>query len=355
MPTREFDLLVYIGRFQPFHKGHKHVIDIALERADRVAIIIGSHDRPRSPRNPWLSFERMAMIRACYKPQEAARLVFVPQTDHTYNLDKWLSGVETGVYTAAFQRWKPDAWKIGLIGFDKDESSFYLSHFPQWESVYYDPNRMINATDIRKYYFGEDTRMTGEQAAALLPGEVQEYLEEWASSQDFLKVSDEWAFINAYKEQWGNGPFFTADNVVTQHAHVLLIERKDNPGSGLWALPGGFVGMNERVKAAGLRELTEETSITAFPENNLDGTELQKSIVASRMFDDPQRSERGRIITQAYHRRLFGKELPKVKGRDDARRAFWQPLSNLDRRVMFEDHYDIIEAMTGVEPQNRRT
>ncbi len=52
---------------------------------------------------------------------------------------------------------------------------------------------------------------------------------------------------------------FTADAVVTQHAHVLLIERKDNPGRGLKALPGGFVGKKERVKAAFIRELNAET------------------------------------------------------------------------------------------------
>jgi len=342
--VRDFDLLAYIGRFQPFHNGHKHVIDIALERAERVAVVIGSHDKPRSPRNPWYTHERAEMIRACYSPSEQARLLFVPQVDHTYNLDKWLAGVTTGVYTAAWIKWKPDAWKIGLIGFDKDDTSFYLHHFPQWNPVYYDPRKIINATDIRRSYFDMNNSLPAVYAERdVLPPATLEFMQKFAVTYDYLDVRDEWKAIEAYKRAWAFSPFAptfqTADAIVVQAGHVLLVQRDTAPGKGLWALPGGFVNPGEKVKDAALRELKEETKI------RISGAQLRGSIVAQRMFDDPNRSERGRTVTQAYLIRLNEKTLPKVEGASDARQAKWVPLGQLTRTNMFEDHFDIIEAM----------
>lgn len=50
--TFEFDFLVFIGRFQPFHKGHAKVLRQALESASQVIILAGSAHQPRSTRNP---------------------------------------------------------------------------------------------------------------------------------------------------------------------------------------------------------------------------------------------------------------------------------------------------------------
>ena len=46
--TKHYQYLVFIGRFQPFHRGHKAVIDEALKRADKVIMLIGSANLPRS-------------------------------------------------------------------------------------------------------------------------------------------------------------------------------------------------------------------------------------------------------------------------------------------------------------------
>jgi len=50
---KEFDLLVFVGRFQPFHKEHKRVIDIALEKSRHVLILVGSAGKARTIRNPF--------------------------------------------------------------------------------------------------------------------------------------------------------------------------------------------------------------------------------------------------------------------------------------------------------------
>lgn len=341
----KYDLLVYIGRFQPFHNGHKDVIDTALSQAERVVVVIGSHDRPRTPKNPWTSEERAQMIRSCFSEEDQRRLSFAPVVDHLYNFDRWLAAVDSAVtstkfmYNTGLRR----PYKIGLIGLNKDQSSFYLHHFPQWESVPYAPKQMINATDIRNSYFNDDNLFSTNDH---LPDTVKEILGDFEWTLAFDELVGEHQFLLKHKEMWSKAPypptFQTADAIVVQAGHVLLVERADCPGRGLLAIPGGYVGQNETVETAALRELKEETKI------DVPMAVLKGSIAKSRMFDDPSRSERGRIITQAYLIRLNDKVLPKVKGDSDAKKAIWVPISNLSRTKLFEDHYDILETMVSI-------
>ena len=69
---------------------------------------------------------------------------------------------------------------------------------------------------------------------------------------------------------------------------VLLIERKHDPYAGTWALPGGFVEMDEELHAAALRELAEETNVTDVYLEQL------------YTFGEPLRDPRTRVITVAY-------------------------------------------------------
>ncbi|MGB3620855.1 MAG: adenylyltransferase/cytidyltransferase family protein, partial [Ketobacter sp.] len=63
MNNTPYDFLVFIGRFQPFHKGHLSVIEAGLKQAKQLIILCGSAHQPRSARNPWSPPEREAMIR----------------------------------------------------------------------------------------------------------------------------------------------------------------------------------------------------------------------------------------------------------------------------------------------------
>ena len=58
----KYDYAVFIGRFQPFHVGHYHVVTEALKIAKEVILVIGSHDRPRDIRNPFTTQERIEII-----------------------------------------------------------------------------------------------------------------------------------------------------------------------------------------------------------------------------------------------------------------------------------------------------
>ena len=136
--------------------------------------------------------------------------------------------------------------------------------------------------------------------------------------------------------------FVTTDNVVIRSGHVLLIKRRYNPGKGLWALPGGFLDVSEKIEDGAVRELKEETRI------NITKKELRKSIVESKVFDHPNRSLRGRTITHAYLYDLGYGQLPEIKANDDASGAHWVPLSEAHRmeEFFFEDHYDILVQLT---------
>jgi bifunctional NMN adenylyltransferase/nudix hydrolase len=147
--------------------------------------------------------------------------------------------------------------------------------------------------------------------------------------------------ISKYKAAWATAPFpptfVTADVVCVCSGHVLLITRGD---SGEYALPGGFIKQNERVQDAALRELKEETGI------RVDKIILESSIIESRVFDFPDRSERGRTITHGFYIKLKDGRLPEVRGNDDAASAFWMPIAEVFRneRKFFEDHASIIQC-----------
>jgi len=170
-------------------------------------------------------------------------------------------------------------------------------------------------------------------------------LEKFKTTKTYEQVANEFNFVKKYKSAWDKAPytpmFITVDAVVVQSGHILLIERKAQPGKGLMALPGGFLDANETLKTAVIRELREETRI------KVPAPVLAGSITKQQVFDDPYRSARGRTVTHAYLIELKDGELPKVKGGDDAAKAFWVPFAEIKPEMMFEDHFHIIQAMVG--------
>jgi bifunctional NMN adenylyltransferase/nudix hydrolase len=148
-----------------------------------------------------------------------------------------------------------------------------------------------------------------------------------------------------YKKQYSSLPyapvFVTTDAVVICSGHILMIRRKSEPGKGLWALPGGFLNAqtDRSIQDAMIRELREETGIKV-PSPVLIG-----NINKVRVFDAIDRSTRGRTITHVFKIDLPDGVLPKVRGIDDADKARFMPLSELDSAVCFEDHFEIISSL----------
>lgn len=335
--------LVFIGRFQPFHLGHKAVIDAALEKAENVIVLIGSANVPRSPRNPFTTHEREQMILGAYSETDAKRIHCVALADALYNDTRWLKNVQSAVLSVTDDL----SGNIGIIGHLKDRSSYYLALFPHWGAESIANYQNLSATPLRNAY------LLGQKSANDLnnepiPESTRQFLIEFAKTGDFKILNAEAKFVADYKHQWQAAPyppiFSTVDAVVVQSGHVLLIERGGQPGVGQWALPGGFLNPDEALMDACIRELIEETQI------DVSENELKQSYQRQLTFDDPDRSPLGRVITQAFYFELDSKEkgLPKIKGSDDAARAFWLPLAKLDSKQMFQDHLAVIQKLIGI-------
>lgn len=345
---RKHKLVVLIGRFQPLHRAHVEIIRRALELGERVVILVGSSLLPRTYKNPWSFDERRTMIL-----NEINEL----------GLDTYRLSVESLVDMNDDQAWAAQVQKIvslkhavgnergkavrdiAVIGHNKDESTYYLNMFPQWDLIDIEPIEPLNATDIREIYFKPNVNMS--YLTTVLPKSTQRFLSAFAGTDDFNQVVRERQHIEQYKLQYKHLPyepiFVTVDNVIFQSGHVLMVKRRSEPGKGLWALPGGFVnaGTDRSLEDAALRELKEETGI------KVPVPVLRGSIKGSKVFDKMDRSARGRTITHAFHMVLPDGELPKVKGMDDAEVAQWVPIAAVQRQECFEDHYLIIQHFLG--------
>jgi len=353
-----FDYLVFIGRFEPFHNGHAAVARHALARARKLIFLVGSADTPRTIKNPWTVAERMVMIRSALADADE-RLLVHSLHDHLYNESQWIAAVQRTVAEAI----KADAAeartmggarpepRIGLIGQDKDASSYYLREFPQWPLVDVAHTQALSSTELRRYLF-EANRLDSHGGLMLIranvPGPVFDMLDAFRkNSPAFAQLVEEYRFIEKYRAAWADAPyaptFVTTDAVVVHSGHVLLVRRRAEPGKGLWALPGGFVGQHETIFEACLRELREETRL------KLPAPVLKGSLKQQHVFDHPDRSLRGRTITHAYHFDFPLGDLPEVRGGDDADKARWIPVSEALEMgpQLYEDHLHILEYFLG--------
>jgi bifunctional NMN adenylyltransferase/nudix hydrolase len=346
----DYDYLVFIGRFEPFHNGHLAVARYALTRSRKLIFLVGSADMPRTIKNPWSVPERAVMIQSALAAQ-ADRLLVRPLRDHLYNESQWIAAVQRTVAEAiAADGGSVDA-KVGLVGKEKDSSSYYLREFPQWDLLDVKHTETLSATELRRYLY-EANQIDSHGGLMLIranvPGPVFDMLEAFRkNSPVFRQLVAEHHFIDTYRTAWADAPypptFVTTDAVVVHSGHVLLVRRRAEPGKGLWALPGGFVGQDESIRDACLRELREETRL------KIPAPVLRGSLKGTHVFDHPERSLRGRTITHAFHFEFPAGDLPDVRGGDDADKARWIPVSEaLDMGPqLFEDHLHILEFFLG--------
>jgi cytidyltransferase-related domain len=356
MPT--YDYLVFIGRFQPFTNAHLDIIKTALQSAKHVIVLVGSANSARCPRNPFTFAERQQMIsksimRDSFAPT-AERLHILPLADCPYNDEKWKAGVQRAAASViARTNENPNHYaNVGLIGHNKDASSFYLKMFPQWGSVNVESKHNgLNATSIRKAYFREYVWVDG--IAIDVPAPTAGFMKEFLGTKEWINLYGWYEHDRNYK--WKNEPINCSDVVAIQSGHILLVTRGNVNGKGQLALPGGHKEKNETFRQCAIRELKEETFISdgrgEIPKGVLAGYIGDRSrpeLPESRMFDDPYRSSRGCVTTMAFLFRFpDNKELFKVIGADDAEYAQWVPLGDLKPEMFFEDHYHIIDTMLG--------
>jgi bifunctional NMN adenylyltransferase/nudix hydrolase len=301
---------VFIGRFQPLHEGHVSVITRMVVECDLVLVLIGSANTARSVRNPYTFVER----REHFQRMFGSKVLVAPINDHPYDNDAWVKEVRAtiGVYLAA------DIKSVTLFGHMKDGND-YLKWFPEF-----------NYCDMPSTF---DTSGSAIRDKALVERSLpQEVLEEHDYAEAEKALFKDYPYANALH-------FVTADAVVTCGSQVLLVLRKDAPGRGLWALPGGFKNADESALDCARRECEEETSIKNV---NFDRSET---------FHCPSRHLQNSNIprvTIAFHGTVSELDSP-IEGDDAAAAAWFDAQWAVDNLQMFSDHRWIICKLLELE------
>ena len=398
--SQAYDLCVFIGRFQPFHRAHQGVVEAGLRQAGRVLVLVGSANEPRTLRNPFTAEERMGMIQGAFSGDP--RVAVAALEDSTYDTAEWVERTYATVEAAwdTIRRNDPLAPtkpRVALIGHAKDATSFYLDLFPRWGEIRVAPHTELAATALRAELFGSygltsellqaffpQERITAHaddsvrkvlrqianttspaflaaytdrarehalaflgtsQAQSQLPSAVISRLVDFLGTSAYETLAFEQAFVFKGKYAWRLAPyepiFMTADAVLFRGNQVLMVKRGNYPGKGLWALPGGFLEPNETLEAAALRELEEETSL------NVTAAQLKAALFGSELIDAPFRSSRGRTVTMAFFFSLDEQTSAETKeggleGDEETQDIAWRDVETLRRDEVFEDHYNII-------------
>jgi 8-oxo-dGTP diphosphatase len=110
---------------------------------------------------------------------------------------------------------------------------------------------------------------------------------------------------------------------------VLLIQRMEEPFQEKWALPGGYIEMDEALEDAAARELQEETGVE------------EAYLEQLYTYGHPERDPRGRVITVAYFALLPAGAPVRPEGGSDAVQARWFPADELPPLAF--DHAEIIQ------------
>jgi len=120
----------------------------------------------------------------------------------------------------------------------------------------------------------------------------------------------------------------TVDTLIEKNGKILLITRGRSVFIGKKAIPGGRVDENETIEQAAAREAEEETGLEVIP----------KEILG--VYSDPKRDPREQYIGTVFICEIKGGEL---KAGDDASKAEWVELNEINENEMAFDHFKIIQ------------
>jgi bifunctional NMN adenylyltransferase/nudix hydrolase len=144
---------LFIGRFQPFHLGHAFIVQEALKNVDFLLILIGSATAPRSLKNPFSIEERFALLEAnlnFFLSRRDAKRVFVASVPDFEDDGSWKHAISEilSPFLLAY-----GIQKKVLVGHDKDQSTYYLRIFKDFDLLLLKNFNQIDGTKIRNAYF----------------------------------------------------------------------------------------------------------------------------------------------------------------------------------------------------------
>ena len=372
---------VYIGRFQPFHKGHKAIVDLTVKMmkpGDTFTIIIGSADQQETERNPLSASQRKEMLSI---ELEGYPVTISTINDSPYNYDLWIEclcakmlGFKSATHDDFLEK-QEDFIKgfsnICIVGMENVEE--YIDRITKYYT--YAPTEHFNL-GINSHIFSEldtQTSVHGSSIRALACSEDRGHLENFYSAIKDLVDEKVLAYLKTvnfplivynaytkginYAELTGckyNSCFMTVDNIVFDKFldQVLLIKRKDN---GKLAIPGGFAEPYMNMKDNALRELEEETSITAkmLKDAFVKIDELEPTLIDAP-YRDPRSSHKCNFVSAVYVWQskvdALKNFIPYIKAGDDAVDTVWlnkEECEDLPACHFHADHKKIICKLLG--------
>lgn len=337
---KKYKLAIVFGRFQPLHDEHCRLIAFAESVADKVLILIGSTNESRSAKNPFSFGERKAALSNwAITVSFGSNLYGLGIKDYLYDNDYWAEQVRATVKLFPLSAEMKDE-DICIVGHHKDESSFYLNLFPEWELVEYKNSYNLSSTNIRDVLFGGKVNSFQRKEWNQVPSATKHLIYDSLNEEWFTQLRAEYQAGVDYRKSWEVAPFppifMAVDNLVLYKDELILIERKSEFGNGKLAMAGGYLDPHEFLIDGALRELKEET--------NIDSSFLRQD-GPPVIFDNPNRSTRGRMLTQVYTWRIDGDIYDTdYKAGDDARRVVRLQIKHLEthRPYFFSDHFHII-------------
>lgn len=300
-----------IHRFQPLMSVDIALLEKSCARFDHTLVLIAGAGRPARVMAP-LSWG--AIKGGFERSSQNTNFSVLPLLDTLYDDATWVTNVRICLdETFATLGW--DTADITLLGQSNQNARKMLTLFPDWDSAM---TRERN-DGIESFY------------AKNAPG-----LDETTRDQ-LLKNRNALLAEQALLAEAGNVLGYpivlnTVDAVITQSNHLLVVERED----GLLSLPGTHVNHDETGFDAVLRVAKAKAGLD-MPKGALSGR-----LTNRQTFDHPNRSERGRVRTEAF---VFS--LPASGRMENIKpgKGTWLPFHACTPDRFFEDHYDVCQAL----------
>ena len=161
-----YKLAVYIGRFQPYHRGHQKTVMFGFDLAPKMLVVIGSHPEERTIKNPFTFEERKQMILDSIEPHKAAHSIKVRALDDYPSDAVWCNQLDDIV-----KQYEKDDSKIVLIGDHSDPDSKYLNLL-EWDVIGRENDAGVHATVLRHLFFSNKL----EQMKSMVPESTYRFL-----------------------------------------------------------------------------------------------------------------------------------------------------------------------------------
>ncbi len=328
-----FDIVVQIGAFQPWTTQHQQQLEADLSRARQVVLAVTGATRACNTRHPFSLTEQIQLLRLAIPSNWlervsvlAVHLPYAHASEPQPTVAQWQQAVAdvaghgspkvAARYLSAARPALPGHWHLlAPADIDADELA--------WRQAALGSNHALHVL---------------QEKGHLTPSTCHDWLARWLNQSGREHLHEEWRQLQHERAAWASAPYpvtlVTVDAVVECGGQVLLIRRGRSPGRGLYALPGGFIDVSESLLQSACRELHEETGL------NLADRVTPR---ASAVFDAPDRSQRGRVITHAWHFRIDAPSPPELQAGDDASEATWVEAARLSElTTQYHDDHDVI-------------